>query len=550
MLVGEETLKRGELVCFGNAKIGAITRCYPMEDKYAIKVVGHSAELRGENGAFLYFRREELRRAAPPPQEEPPLKQQRLEAAAPREIETEEPSDRLLGRVKWYSKEKGFGKIVQAQESGEDVFVHRTQMQGGPDGLHARAITEGLQVTFGFTRLADGKLCACDVQVKGLSKVLQELGSEVTGNSKGDLLRRLLLCGLQVGTFQERGFGKASMEDRFIVRTGVEVDALGGAGRRSTCAFFGVYDGHAGASCSDFVGTSLDRAVFESLRQQRREGSCDLGVRSALLAAYRMTEHNYFQYLNKLEGGAAQAWATAGSTACSVMFFGPDEESRLRLAVANAGDSRAVLGRTDGRAVRLSDDHTPDVLSERKRIESAGAGVVLHNGIWRIVLRNGGSTVAGLSVSRGFGDLQYKMPSVVVSAVPDITFRTVDLREDSFIIVATDGVWGPISDADAVRIVSSALREGVGDPPKHAAQQLVQAAHAKDPSDDKTVLVMWFGDTPAPMPGPAVRSSAEHGVSEKAASADIFSEAKESHRERLEATFKNRTPRSSRRTQF
>merc|ERR1719382_757344 len=250
-----------------------------------------------------------------------------------------------------------------------------------------------------------------------------------------------------------------------IVRTGISVDSLGLSCKKAVCALFGVFDGHSGASCSDFVATNLDRSFFDCLRHQsRRDVKSDLAMRSALLAAFRMTEHNYFQYLNKLEGGAAHAWATAGSTACSAVMFGPDEEGRLRLAVANAGDSRVVMGTRDGRVVRLSEDHTPDVPTERRRIEQEGSAVVNACGIWRIVLPSKrGLGLAGLSVSRGFGDLEYKQPAGVVSAVPDVTLRVLDLREDSFLIFGSDGIWGPVSDADAVRIVAGELREGGND---------------------------------------------------------------------------------------
>ncbi len=56
------------------------------------------------------------------------------------------------GTVKWFSGEKGYGFIQQ--ESGEDVFVHRSAIQGGG----------GLQ---------EGQKCTFDVQqgAKGLQAV-------------------------------------------------------------------------------------------------------------------------------------------------------------------------------------------------------------------------------------------------------------------------------------------------------------------------------------------------------------------------------------------
>eukprot|EP00418_Pyrodinium_bahamense_P071740 CAMPEP_0179089630 /NCGR_PEP_ID=MMETSP0796-20121207/40850_1 /TAXON_ID=73915 /ORGANISM="Pyrodinium bahamense, Strain pbaha01" /LENGTH=550 /DNA_ID=CAMNT_0020787189 /DNA_START=217 /DNA_END=1869 /DNA_ORIENTATION=+ len=493
-----------------------------MEDKFAIKPLGAPAELRGPNRAFVYFKCSDLRRAMPLPEpevlSEPPLKQAKLEAAAePAQVDQAESfatdtlrPGRLEGRVKWFSKEKGFGKIMPFVANGqvaEDIFVHRSQMEGGPDSPHAQAIAEGSFVSYEVTTHIDGKPCATSVQVHGVAQALAALDPKATLGNKEDLIRRLLLSGMKVGTFQEKGQFKASMEDRMIVRAGVSVHALGTSCRKAVCALFGVFDGHSGASCSDFVATNLDRSLFDCLRHQsRRDVGSDMAMRSALLAAFRMTEHNYFQYLNKLEGGAAHAWATAGSTACTAVFFGPDEDGRLRLAVANAGDSRVVLGTRDGRAIRLSEDHTPNVPSERKRIEAEGSAVVNASGIWRIVLPSKkGLGLAGLSVSRGFGDLEYKQPAGVVSAVPDVFLRVLDLREDSFIVICSDGVWGPVTDADAVRIVAAGLREGGDDPAKQAAQQLVEEAHRRDEHDDKTALVVWFGDTPA---APAVPPTA------------------------------------------
>jgi len=274
---------------------------------------------------------------------------------------------------------------------------------------------------------------------------------------------------------------------------------------------FGVFDGHSGASCSDFVSTNLDRSLFESLRHQsKREVSSDLAMRSALTAAFRTTEHNFFQYANRLEAGPAAAWANAGSTACTATFFGPDEDGRLRLAVANAGDSRCVLGRKDCRAIRLSEDHTPDVPTERKRIEAEGSAVVNASGIWRIVLPSKrGTGLAGLSVSRGFGDIEYKQGANVVSAVPDVYLHALSLPEDCFLIIASDGIWGPVTDGEAVRIVAGVIREGGEEPAANAAHRLLDIAHQRDGHDDKTVVVVWFGDLPNAPPserGSAVNS--------------------------------------------
>ena len=51
-------------------------------------------------------------------------------------------SERIIGTVKWFNGDKGFGFI--ARESGPDVFVHFSAIQG--DGF--RNLQEGQKVEF------------------------------------------------------------------------------------------------------------------------------------------------------------------------------------------------------------------------------------------------------------------------------------------------------------------------------------------------------------------------------------------------------------------
>ncbi len=50
------------------------------------------------------------------------------------------------GRVKWFNESKGYGFIEQ--DSGEDVFVHYSAIQG--DGF--KTLTEGQTVEFELTQ--------------------------------------------------------------------------------------------------------------------------------------------------------------------------------------------------------------------------------------------------------------------------------------------------------------------------------------------------------------------------------------------------------------
>lgn len=54
------------------------------------------------------------------------------------------------GKVKWFNESKGFGFIEQ--ESGEDVFVHFSAIQG--EGF--KTLKEGQEVEFEITQDAKG----------------------------------------------------------------------------------------------------------------------------------------------------------------------------------------------------------------------------------------------------------------------------------------------------------------------------------------------------------------------------------------------------------
>lgn len=121
------------------------------------------------------------------------------------------------------------------------------------------------------------------------------------------------------------------------------------------------------------------------------------------------------------------------------------------LTVANAGDSRAVLGRAGGATKPMSFDHKPHNDIEMNRIKNAGGFI---NQFGRI---NG-----NLNLSRAIGDLKYKqVPGIppsgqMITAEPDI--KQVTLRDDDeFIILACDGIWDCLSNEEAIKYVESRI---------------------------------------------------------------------------------------------
>jgi len=111
-----------------------------------------------------------------------------------------------------------------------------------------------------------------------------------------------------------------------------------------------------------------------------------------------------------------------------------------------------------GKAIALSMDHKPSVEGERARIEAAGSCV-----------RDGrvstpGSFGGHLSVSRGLGDFEHKLPTLApdkqaVTAEPEMV--DIALSDgDEFVLLACDGIWDVMSSQEAVDFVRAQLKTG------------------------------------------------------------------------------------------
>lgn len=164
--------------------------------------------------------------------------------------------------------------------------------------------------------------------------------------------------------------------------------------------------------------------------------------------------------------------------------------------VANVGDSRAVL--TQGLSVYdLSDDHKPDNEEEQQRIIKAGGNV------------DNGRVNGELALSRAVGDMYYKRnPKLTVSeqcitCVPEITVRKRQ-PEDSFLVVACDGIWDCLTSSEMSIRIQELLKEREVDEER---QKIIEdifdeiiSPDANDPesdgtgTDNMTCIFIEFGE--------------------------------------------------------
>ncbi|CAN6485115.1 unnamed protein product [Victoria cruziana] len=238
--------------------------------------------------------------------------------------------------------------------------------------------------------------------------------------------------------------------------------------------FVGVYDGHGGPETSRYINDHL----FYHLKRfasEQQSMSADV-IRKAFLA----TEEGFFGLVSRQWPNKPQIAAVGSCCLAGVICNGT-------LYVANAGDSRAVLGRLvratgEVLPIQLSTEHNASNESVRQELRSLHPDdsniVVLKHNVWR---------VKGLiQVSRSIGDIylkkseynreplfaKFRLPQPfkrpILSAEPSIVIHTLQ-PQDQFVIFASDGLWEHLSNQEAVDLVHNHPRSGI-------ARRLVKAA--------------------------------------------------------------------------
>ncbi|KAK5459456.1 Protein phosphatase 2C 2 [Exophiala xenobiotica] len=195
-------------------------------------------------------------------------------------------------------------------------------------------------------------------------------------------------------------------------------------------AYFGVYDGHGGEKVAQFAGENIHKIVAK--QDAFSKGDMEQALKDGFLATDRAIL-NDSRYEDEVSGCTASVGVI----------------SRDKIWVANAGDSRTVLG-VKGRAKPLSFDHKPQNEGEKARISAAGGFVDF------------GRVNGNLALSRAIGDFEFKKSAdlspeqQIVTAFPDVITHEIS-SDDEFLIIACDGIW----DCQSSQAVVEFVRRGI-----------------------------------------------------------------------------------------
>ncbi|KAL0340766.1 UNVERIFIED_CONTAM: putative protein phosphatase 2C 38 [Sesamum radiatum] len=268
--------------------------------------------------------------------------------------------------------------------------------------------------------------------------------------------------------------------------------------------FVGIYDGHAGPAASRFLRDRL----FENIKKFASDDQ-DMSA-DVIKNAYLATEEEFLSLVKK-QWETKPEIASVGSCClvgivCNGFLF-----------IANAGDSRAVLGRLDKaekevKAVQLSDEHNANRESVREELHSLHPDdpqiVVLKHKVWRVK--------GIIQVSRSIGDAylkksefnrppllpKFRLPEPfekpILLAEPSILVKEL-YPEDQFLIFASDGLWEHLSNQEAVelgiarKLVKAALHEAAKKREmRYSDLKKIDRGVRRHFHDDITVIVVFL----------------------------------------------------------
>lgn len=324
--------------------------------------------------------------------------------------------------------------------------------------------------------------------------------------------------------------GRRVMEDRHRI--------VYGQGCR---AFVAVYDGHGGQEAADFAANHLhqymrfggatppfathDAQVAALLSSDSPDGKDGGGstvvsrveqVAAAAAAATRPQLRDADAFRREIEYAFGRAEADIltlsrrlgtrdGTTAACVWIH------EGTLYAANVGDSRVVLCR-GGAAVPVTRDHKPHDATEKKRILAAGGevrpvfrekpGYCCFQPKW---MPQGADRLwpGGFSVSRALGDIDYKEPhrgkvsAVTLLPHPEVSVTRLT-KEDSFVVLGTDGLFDVMTSEDVCEYIRKETRKK-GCNVERLAERLANRAYQLGSEDNITVLIAFF-TSPPPAP--------------------------------------------------
>lgn len=229
-------------------------------------------------------------------------------------------------------------------------------------------------------------------------------------------------------------------------------------------SYYAIFDGHGGNKCSEYLKENLHKILKKNLQGNSNINNWPDIIKESFIECDQNFHLSFYEISKVMGSTGLVCLLTPGC-----------------LIVANTGDSRAILSRR-GQAIQLTNDHKPDLPSEKSRILSNGGSVTL------------GRVMGKLSLSRAFGDYEFKLPGKkIITCVPEIDLYQINRNIDDFIVLGCDGLFEAYSNQDVVEFVRDRLRRmkvTEQDPCRVVKDLVSQAVYAQKTRDNVSAILI------------------------------------------------------------
>jgi len=226
-------------------------------------------------------------------------------------------------------------------------------------------------------------------------------------------------------------------------------------------SFFGIYDGHGGEGCSEYLRDNLHKLICNN-----NEYFPD-NIPEAIKLGFQKAEKDFIN--NYALNDKKEIIDRSGS--CAVIILIIDKKAYI----ANVGDSRCLLSMENGKKfIEVTKDHKPNSPNEVKRIKKYGGNIYQSETVINNVSNPNinGKILIGpyrvlpgrLSVSRTVGDVEAKFekfggnPNVIIPD-PEIFFYDLNRNDIDFFILGCDGIYDQISSNEVLECAWMVLNE-------------------------------------------------------------------------------------------
>jgi len=328
--------------------------------------------------------------------------------------------------------------------------------------------------------MTPGSMC----RLRSESTTSQLDSGGVLASSFSSIKPETLCAMLDYGVTSEQGTRK-TMEDQHTALCGVSQPASPAAAEKhahKNIPFFGVYDGHGGTHCAEFLKANLAGYV---INHAEVKSDPQKALRESVLRCEA-------EFMEKCRVERIES----GSTAAMAMIVNG------KLYAANVGDSEIILSRGGQPKVLSTKHHLAANEKEVERVKAVG-GRIWHN---RVGHPKFNPQLVSLAVCRAIGDAGFKLEEYTdgkasgIIADPD-TQECELLPQDEFLLIGCDGLFDVMDYAEVIGFCKEQLavhtaayadpakREKMGGPPsKLVSEAIVNEALKRGSTDNVTVL--------------------------------------------------------------